>query len=373
MAWAGTPVQAASAVPLMNAAGTTPVNSAANYRQGFIGALVAPAPGGPMVWRSGVLPTALVGAATVNGDLAVAQTTTASSSIVVAPGNCVISRTGAAGGPYLVSFPTASTLVCDPAPSTNPRVDVVAVQLTDAAIGDTGTQGGQLIVVNGTPAALPTAPAIPTNAIPLVDILRNTNTNPIANSNILDVRRSTCTYGGMRAMLPGDLATDPGSYIGELTFDNVTSVTRGPAYWDGTTWRGISNSFYPCTVALSPGTFVNWASTPTMVASAVVPDPGYPYVLIVTAKAGGSNLTSPAEVITYVTLDSTTTSNIYSVAWATMGPNSIWESNNSACLTGKLTGAHTAYLLMALNASGQSAAMSASPQDQQLVVEMVPW
>lgn len=374
MAWAGTPVQAACAIPLMNAAGTTAVNSAANYRQAFLGALLAPAPGGPMVWRSGVIPTSLWSGATINVDLSVIQTTTASSSVTVAPGNCVISRTGAAGGPYVVNFPTASTLVCDPAASTNPRVDVVAVQLTDAAIGDTGTQGGQLIVVNGTPAALPTAPAIPTNAIPLVDILRNTNVNPIANSNILDVRRSTCGYGGMRSLLPGDLAADAGSYIGELSYDAVTSLKRGPCYWDGTTWRGMLTTLIPYTQIIANNTAINYnGGTPYIVCQATAADPGYPYVLNVVGKCGGSNMSPPSQALTFVTLDTTSTASPMSIAWSAFGSNTVWESNNSAAHTGKLTGSHTVYLLVEMGASGQTAAMSNAPTDFLLNVELIPW
>jgi hypothetical protein len=367
-------VQAAGAVPLMNAAGTSPVNTAANYRQAFIGALVAPAPGGPMIWRSGVIPTSLTSGATINVDLSVNQTTTASSSVTVTPGNCVISRSGASGGPYAISFPTVSTLVSDPAASTNPRIDVVAIQLTDAAIGDSGTQGGQLIIVNGVAGAIPAVPAVPTGAIAIAQLYRATNTNPVATANITDVRRSTCSYGGMRALLPGDLAADAGSYIGEWSFDAVTSLKRGPCYWDGTAWRGMLTTLISSTLVIATSAALTYNSgTPYVVCSATVADPGFPYLLNLSGKCGGSNMTAPSQALTYLTLDSTAATSPLSIAWSTFAANTVWESNNSTTHTGKLTGAHTAYLLVGMNASGNTANMSASANDMLLNVQLIPW
>ncbi|HEX5119858.1 MAG TPA: hypothetical protein VFW65_32125 [Pseudonocardiaceae bacterium] len=236
---------AAGAVPMMDATGTTPVNTAANYRQGLLGAFLAPAPGGPMVWRSGVLPTSLPAGSTVNGDLWVGQTTTASRSVLVAPGNCVIPRSGAAGGPYIATFPATSTVVADPASSTNPRIDLVCVQLVDAALGDSGTQGAALIIVNGTPASSPSPPATPTGAIVLAQLLRPISTDPVVAANITDVRKATGTYGGVRCLLPGDQVTDAGSYIGELTYDAATSTKAGWRYWDGAAWRALFAGILP--------------------------------------------------------------------------------------------------------------------------------
>ncbi len=371
MTWSGTPAPATGAIPLMNAAGTEPVNTAANYRLGFIGALIAPAPGGPMAWRSGVLPTALLPGATVNSDLSVAATATASSSVTVAAGNCVISRTGAAGGPYLVNFDTPTILISDPAATTNPRIDLVCVQLVDAALGDTGLQGGQLIIVNGTPGATPAIPPVPTGAIPLAQLYRTVNTTTIGAGNITDVRRSTSTYGGMRALLPGDQSGDPGAYIGECTYDAVTPFKSGPRYWDGTTWRGILTTVVPFTQVIGLTQSVNWnGGNGYTLCTATVPDPGYPYYLTVSAKAGGSNLTSPAQVITFVSLDGAT---VISTAWSTNGSNTIWESHNPAVHTGKLTGSHTIYHELVMNAPNDTAAMSNNATDIYLTVDVIPF
>jgi hypothetical protein len=331
----------------MNAAGTSPVNTAANYRMGLIGAAAAPAPGGPIVWRAGVLSSA--GTSTGNTDLSVSQTGTASASVLVAPGTCVIPRAGAAGGPYLVTFTSTSTVVGDPASSTNPRIDVLAVQVIDAAIGDSGTQGGQLFIVNGTPGASPAVPAIPTGALALAQMLRATNVNPITTANITDVRKSSA-MGGIRALLPGDLTGDAGSFVGEYTHDAVTALKSGLRYWDGSVWRGVKPSVK--TPAWANGTSnITIPTTSVNLATCTVADPGYPYLLRVSAQIdwnGYPTFTagSPPYVALRLTLDSVGGTGIGSAngfaAWTNSSLDS-WTGFPSHT-TGPYTGAHTVYL-----------------------------
>lgn len=308
MAWAGTPVQATGAVPLMAANGTTPVNTAANIRQGLLGALLGPAPGGPMAWRAGVVPTTAAGG--VNTDLAVQQTASASQSVQIVAGNHVIPRSGAAGGPYVVNFASTSTLVADPASSSNPRIDVVYVQLTDAALGDSGTQGGQLAVVNGTASATPAVPSVPTNAVALGQLYRNTNVNNITTANITDVRKSACSYGGIRALLPGDLNSDPGSYIGEVTYDGVTSKLSGLRYWgaDGA-WHGIGERTFaqptPAADVLHNG-YLGFLNVGTV----TIPDPGFSYKIQAvgecSTQCNSANPTTAAGVDAMILIGGTT-------------------------------------------------------------------
>lgn len=284
MAWSGTPVQASGAVPLMNAAGTAPVNSAADIRQGLLGAFLSPAPtGGPMAWRPGVLPAYAWSGATTNVDLSVVQTTTASNQVNIPAGNCVVPRTGAAGGPYIVSFNATSTLTTDPAASTNPRIDVVYVQLTDAALGDTGTQGGQVAIVNGTPGASPAVPAIPTNAIPLAQLLRPTSTTTVLTANITDIRRSSGVVNGIRTLLPGDLNADPGAYIGEYTYDQVTSTKSGLRYWDGAAWHGVGTRAFSQPTPVADTSHIGFAGT-VNIGTVTVPDPGFAYKIQAVAE-----------------------------------------------------------------------------------------
>jgi hypothetical protein len=295
-----TPVAASSAIPLMAADGVTAVNTAANYRQSWIGSAATPAPGGPMSWRPGVIPTA-----TASGtfkpflDLLVAQTATASTAITVGAGNCIIVRSGAGAGPYLVGFNSASTITLDPNPSTGSRYDVIFVQLIDAALGDTGTQGAKIDVVEGTASSTPVVPAIPTGAIKLAEILRpafasNGSTNNVFSNQINLKRKSSGLGNGIRPLLEGDALSDPGSYPGEMSMDAVSSSIAGLRMFDGTIWHGVTPHYYAATNSLGTGHVVNGGSTApynnVTPFSVSIPDPGYPYRVQVSGKIAGSGL-----------------------------------------------------------------------------------
>jgi hypothetical protein len=259
-----------------NAAGSAGINTAANYRQGFLGAFLAPAPGGPMVWRPGVLPSSAWSGAVSNVDLSVLQTATASNQVQVISGNAVVPRSGAAGGPYIPNFASTSLLTTDPGASTNPRIDVVYLLLVDAALGDSGTQGAQLAIVDGTAGATPAVPAIPTGAIPLAQLYRAANSTTVTTANITDVRKSAGLGGGIRCLLPGDLNTDAGSYIGEVTYDAVTSTKSGLRYWDGAAWHGIGTRALSQPTPAANATHLGYTGT-SNVGTVTIPDPGFAY------------------------------------------------------------------------------------------------
>jgi hypothetical protein len=343
------------------------MNTAANYRYGFIGALVAANPGGPMAWRPGIIPSA-GGTTPPNIDLAVTQTATASNQVLVAPGTLVIPKAGLAAGPYLVGFPTVSTLTTDPASSTNPRIDVVAAQVIDNAIGDSGTQGGQLFIVNGTPGATPAIPAPPPGAIQVAQLYRATNVNTVTAANITDARTSAGVAGGVRALLPGDPWNGAGAYIGECTFDAVTSFKSGLRYWDGTQWRGVATKIVPYTLNIALSAAIDSAHSPYTCCTATVADPGYPYYLAVSAKAGGSNASSGTSMLTRINLDG----NTISIAWSTLGAVSIWESNNPTVIVGPYTGSHTLTHTLAVDTGGP-AATSNNAADIYLSTQLIPY
>ncbi|AHH98337.1 hypothetical protein [Kutzneria albida] len=279
--------QANGAVPMMAANGTTAINTAANYRQAWIGALTASAgaqTAPQTAWRSGVFgSTSVTG---VNGnipmDLQVNQTVSASQGVLINAGNALIGRTGTAAGPYLANWNASFTMSMDANPTSNPRIDVVYAQIVDAAISDTGTQGAQITYVDGTPAASPVAPSIPTGAIPLAQILRptfasNGNSNNITSAQITDVRKSASTFGGVRCLLPGDANADPGAYLGETTYDGVTSLKSGLRVWgaDGK-WHGVGNRPFDQPTAASDSTHIGFGNTYN-VGTLTIPDPGFAY------------------------------------------------------------------------------------------------
>ena len=371
-----TPVQATAAIPLMAADGVTAVNTAANYRQGFIGAMASPAPGGPMTWRSGVIPsTTVTSPVSAVRDLLGAAAVPASSSMTVAAGSCIIVRSGALGGPYLVNFASAVPLgPLDPNPTSNSRYDVVYIQLIDAALSDTGTQGAQIAVVSGTASATPVVPSIPTGAIPICSILRpsfasNGSTNNITSSQITDLRKSAVLGYGVRTLTPGDSVTDAGAYAGELTYDFVSAVQSGLRIWDGFRWRGLQPRIYTGTNALSLNTQYSGGtgdpSTNVTPFTISIPDPGFGYRLRTSGKMGGSTLTNSLHWQIQVN------GSVHATVYANSG--SIFDVGfPSKTTSGVIFGASTVKMVSVWDYPSCSFYTSVADTDMWMEVEVVP-
>lgn len=339
MAWSGTPVASTAAITTMNGAGTTGVNTAANYRQSFIGAFVSPAPGGPFIWRSGVIATTFPSGGTTHTDLQVVPNGTPNSTVKVNPGNAVISRTGVSGGPYPVGFNTQTTLPLDNADPSNPRIDIVAIRLIDQAIDGAGAlQGGYLYVINGTASATPVAPTVPGDYMAIASITRPANNSLIGgvgNGVITDVRKSSGVMGGVRNMLPGDLMTDVGSFHGEMTV--TTAGTQ--RWWDATTqtWRGFrAITFSGVPTQLFSGTIASGASQ--TIWSLTIPDPGYPYFLTASATVAYTAPTSASIMNSFLTLDGT---QVVYRSNATANVSLTQSGFVPPYTSGQLTGSHT--------------------------------
>ena len=332
MPWSGTPIAATSSVPLMNAAGTGAVNSAANYRQGFIGAFATAAPGGPMSWRGGVFPTTWDATLSTHRDLfGIPTTPTNNSHVQVYGGTCVIARTGSTAGPYLVGFNSVTDLTFDTADPSNPRIDVAAVRLIDTAIDGPGSlQGGYLYVINGTASGSPAVPTIPSDYIPLFKVLRPANDSVIGTGHgtITDMRKSTGVIGGVRTLLAGDLSTDAGSYVGETTYDAVTTKLSGLRYWDGAAWHGIGTRTFSQPTPASDFNHVGYTAT-LNAGSVTIPDPGFSYRIKAVGQCNvqcnSANPTSPAGVDALIIIGGTTYAKTRSTLTSGSPNNSIPE------------------------------------------------
>lgn len=357
---------ASSAIALMShGPSPAPVNTALNYRQGFVGALVSPAPGGPMSWRSGVFSTA-TGTGTHSQDLQVIALGTAGQGVSILAGNMVIAR-GAGSGPYLVGLNQEVTFALDAASTTNPRIDVIYALVNDDGIGDGGaTNGAFFSVVLGTPGSSPVVPAVPAGAVALAQIYRNTvagGGNAIIGSNITDVRPSTSVAGGIRAYLPGDSLSAAGAFPGDFTFD---ANSYGLRYWDGTTWRGTHSRRYVGTnqLALATG-YSSGAGGNTVLMSCSVPDPGYPYKI----SAGGSYGGSAASGVFHVSVlvNGVQISTCYQIV-----SSGIWQTPLATALYNtELTGANTVQMIM-YNDTNVSFTTSTVASVMNMTVEVVP-
>jgi hypothetical protein len=126
------------------------------------------------------------------GDFPVAQTGTPSMAVTVGVGRAWIPGTNVSNlsgtsyskqGMYFVLNDAAVTLTIATANATNPRIDVVYAVIRDQAYSGSNNDA-QLAVATGTPAASPTVPSIPSNAISLAQVAVAANATSIVNANI---------------------------------------------------------------------------------------------------------------------------------------------------------------------------------------------
>ena len=132
-------------------------------------------------------------AAPYTGDLAVNAVATPSMNVVISAGAAYIK--GSIGssttqGIYHVYNDAPITASVATAPTSNSRIDLVVLQITDASYGST-TSTVVYNVISGTASASPVAPATPASSIALAQILVGTNVTSITGSNITDLRTRT--------------------------------------------------------------------------------------------------------------------------------------------------------------------------------------
>jgi hypothetical protein len=129
--------------------------------------------------------------------MAVTQTTTASMNLHVAAGYAAIpAKTG--NNKYLVRARAQETVTVTAA-NTQPRIDLVVVQVSDSDLGD-ASDTAVFTVVKGTAAASPTPPTVPAGALLLAQINVGANVTAIPNSAITDARAQ---------VVPGVTLLDP--------------------------------------------------------------------------------------------------------------------------------------------------------------------
>ncbi len=121
-------------------------------------------------------------------DLQVTALSTPNMSVNVSSGQVWVPGTLSTqqGQYYGLNNATMNVLVPGSDP-TNPRIDLIAVVVDDAAYGQSST-GWQIVDVPGTPAASPTIPTAPANSIVLAQIAVNAAVSSITSADITDKR-----------------------------------------------------------------------------------------------------------------------------------------------------------------------------------------
>jgi hypothetical protein len=334
-------------------------------------------------WRSGVIPSVGTGSNAVPIDLIVTQNTTPNLGVALFPGGYVIDRPSQ--GPYIgeieaqINSSSATPITFTTAPGTGQsRIDIIAIQVLDSAIGD-ASLAAQVIVVLGTAAATGSQvpPTLPVTGacIPLAQVLIGPNATTITSANITDVRKSTSVGRGPRFLLPGDALSDPGFMYGELRQRLLTTYpSNGVAdviteYWGfDSAWHGTKD-LNPGAAAWQNGTSNTTLSNSayTSLMAVTIPDPGYAYYLACSASAQfnqtGSTWTAGSPPLTnlQITLGSlggTVVNNNQVPASATFS-GSTYQGLLTPKKTARLTGATTVILsaesVTVLSANAQAA------------------
>lgn len=170
------------------------------------------------------------------GELAITQQSTPNMSVVLGAGRSKVPGTSVSP-PAGFSWTTQAmydvlndaplTLTIAASNPTNPRIDAVYEQVQDSFYSGTNNQA-IAGVVTGAPAAIPTAPAIPTNAILLGYIAVAANATTIVNANIT-------TQAAVVVLASGPHTAVVNRAISALNqFSNPTSATDFPVSADAT-------------------------------------------------------------------------------------------------------------------------------------------
>lgn len=146
----------------INAASGAPAYSAQATRQAFSAFLGAAPVGRPLGAASGVRAGTPSTTVTLTGASATTWNVAAHSGVVDAE--------TAIAGPYLYATDGSDTGTITAANATNPRIDIIYVQINDTDQDGSGLRGGVVGYLAGTAAATPSAPAAPARSIVLANI-----------------------------------------------------------------------------------------------------------------------------------------------------------------------------------------------------------
>lgn len=172
-------------------------------------------------------------------DLAVTQNGTPNMTVNVSTGGAFIRGTQSANqGAYHLWNDASLSVAITAADATNPRRDLIIAQVRDANYSG-ATNDARIVVVTGTPAAVPSDPTLPANALVLARVAVAAATTSIVTANITDLRTVANQVGALPTFITSALATTaiPSPIDGQGYYLNTNTTAEGPQYWNGTAWR----------------------------------------------------------------------------------------------------------------------------------------
>jgi len=136
--------------------------------------------------------------------LKVTQTGSPSMGVIVGSGHAKIGGTESSKqGAYGVLNDADFTITITAAHGSLNRIDIIVFKVEDSQYSGSNNTSS-LVVVDGTPASSPVAPAAPNNSITLAQVFVGAGVSSIVNANITDTRRFAGT-GIIQVLASGDL------------------------------------------------------------------------------------------------------------------------------------------------------------------------
>ena len=200
-----------------------------------------------------------------NGDLAVTQNGTPNMSVNVAAGRAIVRSGGSSSllaGSYATMNDATLNLAIAAADATNPRRDLVVMQVRDLNYGEAASDA-RLTVVTGTPAASPADPALTSypNCVVLARVAVAAAATTITNANITDLRTWAYAQGGMGAGATAARPSGASLRTGQAFYDSTLGAV---IVYNGTAWQlvsPISGTYTPTLVGPVVGTGGSAANT----------------------------------------------------------------------------------------------------------------
>lgn len=109
-------------------------------------------------------------------------------SVDIAVGTAIVQGDDQADqGMYLVYIDAVTNLVMPAVPGSNKRIDLVSIRINDPNAGGPAGDNATLVVTQGVVSATPVAPAAPTSAVVLAQVLRTVGDSAVLTAQITDV------------------------------------------------------------------------------------------------------------------------------------------------------------------------------------------
>lgn len=170
-------------------------------------------------------------------DLKVSQKGTPNMSVDVAQGLAFIRGTESAHqGVYQAYNDATVNVTIAAADSTNPRRDLIVVQVRDSAYSGS-SDDVRIVAVTGTPAASPSDPTLPANSLVLARVTVAAGVSSILNAAITDFRRRAYGLGGTVVCTSSTRPSSP--FEGQLIYETDTDKVR---CYNGSAWFTIKSS-----------------------------------------------------------------------------------------------------------------------------------